>query len=782
MIKTNLPVIILKGIVLLPHCDLRVEFASNADKNILLNSEDHSDNHVMVVTQTDTLEESIQIRDLPKVGVVAKIKNKITLANGHVRIILSGLHRAEVHNYIKYGDEADSLESVIGPVTNFEIDEKEEFALVRRLLKELELLISKAPYISNSILSELSGITDINVISDIVCQFLPTPVSRKIEYVDMLNPTIRVKMLLQDIKDELEIIKLENKLDNDLRQNLEDTQKEYFLREKIRIIKEELGDVNSKEDEIEKLRNKVKTLKCSYKITEKLNNEINRYEMMTPNSPEYSMLKGYIDTLLSLPWGIYTKDNKNLNKSKQILDNTHYGLEKIKERIVEFLAVKQMSKNSSSPILCFVGPPGTGKTSLAFSIAKSLNRNFVKISVGGINDEAEIMGHRRTYIGSSPGKIIQSIKKSKSFNPVFLIDEVDKMTKDIKGDPASALLEVLDKEQNKYFVDNYIEEEVDLSDVVFILTANYLHQIPEPLKDRLEIIELSSYTEYEKLDIAKKYLIPKIIKEHGINKNNIFIPDKTILTIIRNYTKEAGVRELERLISTIIRKVVKSIVMTGDKNVLYKIYDNTLEKYLGLKKYFYTEKSSNNEVGVVNGLAYTSFGGDILPIEVIYYKGSGKLNLTGSLGDVMKESASIALSYIKSNAKLFKIKEDLFENIDIHIHVPEGAIPKDGPSAGIALTSALISALTKKFVDNKIAMTGEITLRGKILPIGGLKEKVIGANRSGVKTVILPYENEKDIINIPKEINDKMKYIFVRNYNEVYNYLYNRREYDKEKK
>lgn len=772
MIKTNLPVLILKGVVLLPHCELRIEIKDDLDKNILTNAEDYSDNHIIVVTKLDTLEENISIKDLPKVGVVAKIKNKIMLANGNIRLVLSGIKRAEIHNYIKYGEDIDTLESIIGPTTNYEIDDKEEFALVRKLLTELEKLINMAPYLSNSIISELSGMTNINIISDIVCQFLPIPPSRKMEYVETLNPCIRVKMLLQDIRDEIDIINLENKIDDELRQNIEDTQKEYFLREKIKIIKEELGDINSKDDEIQTLKNKISTLDCPLNIKNRVNKEINRYEAITPSSPEYSIIRGYIDTLLDLPWGKYTKDNINLKKSRQILDDTHYGLDKIKERIVEFLAVKQMSKNLTSPILCFVGPPGVGKTSLAKSIAKSLNRNFVKFSVGGVNDEAEIIGHRKTYIGSSPGKIIQLIKKSKSFNPVFLIDEVDKMTKDIKGDPASALLEVLDKEQNKYFVDNYIEEEVDLSDVIFILTANYIQKIPEPLKDRLEIIELSSYTEYEKLDIAKKHLIPKLLHEHGINKNNIFIPDKTILTIIRNYTKEAGVRELERLLSTIIRKVVKSIVMTGDSNVLYKIYDNTLEKYLGIKKYLYMDKSLNNEIGVVNGLAYTEYGGDVLPIEVTYYNGSGKLNLTGSLGDVMKESASIALSYIKSNFEKFKIDKNIFEKKDIHIHVPEGAIPKDGPSAGIALTTALISALTKRSVNNNIAMTGEITLRGKILPIGGLKEKVIGANRSGVKTVIIPNDNKRDIINIPKEINDKIKYVFVKNYMDVYNYIY----------
>lgn len=772
MVKTSLPVIVLKGIVLLPHCELRVEFSNELEKNILKTAEEYSDNHVLVVTQINELEEHIDIKNLPKSGVVAKIKSKITLANNHVRVILEGLNRSDVHSYVKYGEEKDTIECEIGPSTVYELDSKEEFALVRKLLKELETLINKAPYMSNSILAELSGITNINVITDIVCQFLPTIPSRKIEYIKEYNPSIRVKMLLQDIKDELEIIELENKIDLDLRKSLEDNQKEYFLREKIRLIKEELGDINSKDTEIEELRNKISELKCPNKIRERLNIELNRYQSMAPNSPEYSMLRNYIDTLISLPFGNYTKDNTNLRKSKQILDSSHYGLDKVKERILEFLAVKQMSKNLTAPILCFVGPPGIGKTTLASSIAKSLDRNFVKISVGGVNDEAEIMGHRRTYIGSAPGKIIQTLKKSKSMNPVFLIDEIDKLTKDYKGDPASALLEVLDKEQNKHFVDNYIEEEIDLSNVIFLVTANYIEQIPEPLRDRLEIIELDSYTEYEKVDIAKRHLIPKLIREHGITRENIFIPDKTILTIVRNYTKEAGVRELERVLSKIIRKVVKNMLIHDDRDVLYKIYDTSLEKYLGKKKYFYMDKAEVNQIGVVNGLAYTSYGGDILPIEVTYYKGKGNLILTGSLGEVMKESASIALSYIKSNFGIFNVDINELDNTDIHIHVPEGAVPKDGPSAGITLTTALISALTKRSVDNTIAMTGEITLRGKVLPIGGLKEKVIGAHRSGVKTIILPIENERDIKDIPRNIVDDIKFIFVRNYIGVYKYIF----------
>ncbi len=772
MVKTSLPVIILKGIVLLPHCDLRVEFVNDIEKNILMNAEEYSDNHVIVVTQTDLLNKNIDIKKLPKVGVVAKIKNKTTLPNGNIRVVLEGLYKTDINIYNKYGSDNDTIEGEIETKTPNEIDSKREYALVRKLLTELENLIDKAPYLNENIFTEISGITNINVISDIICQFLPTSPERKIEYLKTDDIEEKVKILLQDIKDEIEVLNIDNEIEEDLRKELDKAQKEIYLREKVKLIKKELGDITDKVSDVDNLKDKVSKMKCNDKIKERLNLEINKFESMTPNSPEYSMIKTYIDTLIDIPFGVYTKDNTDLRKAKQILDNTHYGLDKIKERIIEFMAVKQMSKNLTSPILCFVGPPGIGKTTLASSIAKALNRNFVKISVGGVNDEAEIMGHRRTYIGSAPGKIIKSIQKAKSMNPVFLIDEIDKLTKDYKGDPASALLEVLDKEQNKYFVDNYIEEEVDLSSVIFLVTANYIEDIPEPLKDRLEIIELSSYTEFEKADIAKKCLIPKLLKEHGITRQNIFIPDKTILKIVRNYTKEAGVRELERTLSKIIRKVVKNILINNEYDVLYKIYDTSLEKYLGKEKYFYSDKAEPNQIGLVNGLAYTAYGGDVLPIEVNYFKGNGELILTGSLGDVMKESATIALNYVKSNATLFDIDIDDLSKYNIHIHFPEGAIKKDGPSAGIAITTSLISALTKRKVDNTLAMTGEITLRGKILPIGGLREKTIGAYRAGIKTIILPIENERDIKEIPKEIREKIKFIYVKNYLGIYRYIF----------
>jgi ATP-dependent Lon protease len=532
-------------------------------------------------------------------------------------------------------------------------------------------------------------------------------------------------------------------------------------------MQKELGDVPDKNDEVKEFKDKLAKLKCSKRVKDKISHEISRYEATNTNSPELGMIRDYLDWMLNLPWNKYTKDNEDLNSVKALLDSTHYGLKDVKDRILEYLAVKQNTNNLRSPILCLVGPPGVGKTSLAQSIAKSLGRKVTKISVGGINDEAEIVGHRRTYIGANPGRIIQGIRKADSANPVFIIDEIDKMTKDIKGDPASSLLEVLDPEQNNKFSDHYIEEDFDLSKVFFIATANYLEQIPYELRDRLEIIEVPSYTEYEKLDIARDYLVPKELEQHGLTSLQINIDDAALLSLIEHYTKEAGVRELERVLASLLRKIVKNL-LTNKKVAYYHISEKDLEKYLGKKKYRYMAPSKAGEVGVVNGMAYTMFGGDILPIEATYFKGKGDLILTGSLGDVMRESCQIALSYIKANAKKFNISEDLLTKNDIHLHFPEGAINKDGPSAGGAITTSLISVLTNTKVSSKLAMTGEITLRGKIIPIGGLREKVIGAHRAGIKEIILPSENEKDLSEIPEELKKDLTFIFVKDYADIY--------------
>ena len=663
----------------------------------------------------------------------------------------------------------DLLEAII----SLNPDEKipNENKLVEKLNKELELAIKTIPYLSNSILSLIVNVKELSKLTDIVASFLPLSYERMTTYLNTNSAVKRFEMILEDLCLEKENFEMEKNINKKVKNELDNSNKEYFLREKLKLIKEELGEVSSKDEDLVNLKKRINELKAPLKIKERLKKELMKYESLSPITPEINIVRNYIEWLLELPWLVKTKETQNFNKVKEKLDESHYGLEKVKERIIEFLAVKKMTNNLRSPIICLVGPPGVGKTSLAVSIARAMNRNFVKISVGGINDESEIIGHRKTYLGANPGRIIQSMKKAKSSNPVFLIDEIDKMIKDFKGDPASALLEILDPEQNKYFSDNYIEEEFDLSDVMFIATANNENDIPYALKDRLEIVKLSSYTEYEKLDIAKKHLIPKICKEHGIDQKNLKFTDAALLTIIRNYTKEAGVRELERKIAHIVRKIVMIIVTQNKKIKLVNINTNNLEKYLGKKEYTFNSHISNL-VGVVTGLAYTYCGGDILSIEVNYFKGNGELVLTGSLGDVMKESAQIALSYIKANYQKLNIDYELLKNNDIHIHVPAGAIPKDGPSAGITLTTALISALVNKSVNRDIALTGEMTLRGEILPIGGLKEKSIGAHRNNIKTIIIPQENLNDLEDIPDEIKKDINYVPVKKYEEVYNYLF----------
>ena len=773
MIKTDLPVIILKGIILLPNNDIRLEFSNEDSKNIIDVSEMFHDNEILVVSTFETFNEDIN--KLPKIGVISQISHRIELPNGKTRVIITGKTRAEVHEYLNLNNSFEVLESIISNIKNEKIDEQEEIATIKKLYREIELCVKNLPNMSNSVLSLIVNSTDLSKMTDIIAPYLPIENTRLNEYLLETKASNRAKLILEDLYKEKELYEIDKKIDADVKRNIDNNQKEFILREKLKTIKQELGDENFKDNEIDELKEKIDNLKAPEYIINRLKKELKRYENLSSLSPETSVVKNYIDWLLELPWENETKDNEDLKNVRRSLDESHYGLEEVKTRIIEFLAVKQMTDGLRGPIICLVGPPGVGKTSLAFSIARAINRKFVKMSVGGINDEAEIIGHRKTYIGSSPGRIIASMKKAGSKNPVFLIDEIDKMTKDIKGDPASTLLDVFDPEQNKYFIDNYIEEEYDLSKVMFITTANYIEQIPEALRDRLEIVELSGYTEYEKLDICKTHLIKKIAEEHGLQEELLMFDDNALLSIIRNYTKEAGVRELERKISTIIRKIVTNIVMNGSQLECIYISEDNLKEYLGNEKYHYIYKKTKSQIGVVNGLAYTSYGGDVLPIEVNHYKGKGELVLTGSLGEVMKESAKISLSYIKSNCKKFKINYNDIEEKDIHIHVPEGAIPKDGPSAGIALTTAIISALTNKKVSSNIAMTGEITLRGNVLAIGGLKQKSTGACRNNIKKVIIPYDNKADIDKIPLEIKNNIEYIYVNNYDEVFDIVFNQK-------
>ena len=764
MTKTSLPVLLIRNMVLFPWSEIRLEFDSDNDKKVISLAESFYENNIVIVNPKDLLEIDPDISELPKIGVLANIKMKIDMPNGKTRIILSGINRVYVHAYTK---DDNLFEAMVSDTEEDELDIKEELAYSRALNKHIEVYVKEVPYMSNSVLGQIAGITSISRLTDIIALFLPTTFERKKEYIEEVSSTSRVKMILDDINRDIEVMKLEEEIEREVTKKMDESQKEYVLREKIKAIKEELGDINDKDTDIDLLKDKIRKLNCPKKIREKLEYEISRYEMCSSLSPEVGIIRNYIDWLINLPWDNFTKDETNLVKVKKYLDSTHFGLDKAKERIIEYLAVKQKTNNLKSPILCFVGPPGVGKTTLAKSIAKSIGRETTKISVGGINDEAEIVGHRRTYLGANPGLIIQGMKKAGTTNPVFIIDEIDKMTKDIKGDPASSLLEVLDPEQNNKFIDLFIEEEFDLSNVMFITTANYIEQIPNELRDRLEIIELYSYTEYEKLDIAKKHLIPKEITEHGLTSKNVRFTDDAILTIIRGYTKEAGVRELDRVIATVIRKIVKDIVMNNTKSNCI-INNGNIKKYLGNKKYLDNNDKKLLSAGVVNGLAYTPYGGDLLQVEVTYFSGTGNLVLTGSLGDVMKESATIALSYIKANAKTFKLDDKIFRENDFHIHVPEGAIPKEGPSAGVTLTTAILSSLLNKKVSSNVAMTGEVTLTGKVLPIGGLKEKSIAAFRSGIERVFIPKENEPDLEEIPKEIKNKIDFILVDDYIQIF--------------
>ena len=770
MEKEKRIVLSMDEIVIFPKNEVRMEIENTLYKEVLTKIDSSKDKLMIIVNPIDNNDKTDfnDITRLPNIGVLAYLKLKIEVPNGKTKIIVEGLKRVKINKYFK---EDNFYTATHSDIEQFDSDINYENILI----KALEKYINKVPYMSNAVISQLDNASNLDELCDIIASFLPVNYNKKKEYIQMINPIDRTKLLIEDMNTDLKYVELERKIEQDVEKELSETQKEYFLREKIKAIQKELGEVNSKTDEIVKLKQKCNNLKCNSKIKSRIKSEISRYELINSNSPELGMIRDYIDWLLNLPWNHYTKDISDLEKVKETLDKSHFGLEDVKSRIIEYLAVKKNTGSIKSPILCLVGPPGVGKTSLALSIAKSLGRNVTKISVGGINDEAEIVGHRRTYIGANPGRIIQGIRKAKSANPVFIIDEIDKMTKDIKGDPASSLLEVLDPEQNCKFSDHYIEEDFDLSQVFFIATANYIEQIPYELRDRLEIINLSSYTEYEKLDIAKNYLIPKKLEEHGLTPLQVEIKDDALLILIRNYTKESGVRELERVISSLLRKIVKKMLMEK-KEAFYSIDEKLLEELLGKKKYHYMTSIKNKLPGIVNGMAYTVFGGDILPIEATLFKGNGNLILTGSLGEVMQESCKIALDYIKSNSKRFGIDNNIFKDNDIHIHVPEGAVNKDGPSAGITICTTLISLFTNIPIDNKISMTGEITLRGQILGIGGLKEKVIGASRAGIKKIYIPKANEVDLEEIPNEIRKNIKFKLIDNYIEVYEQLFERRK------
>lgn len=771
MIKSNLPVILLKKLVLLPGEEVRVEIKSDISKKVTEISKLYHDSEVLIVCPLNLLEEKPDTSDLPRIGVVGKINSVIDLPNGNKRVIITGLYRVKIISYVNYSNEEDILDSII---TNIEMNESEIewVAYQRKLQAELELYINKNPFVGNSIMSEVKGGINLDKLTDVIANFLPLSFEKKLNLMLDSSPISRCKILIKELAVESAVIDLEGHIESEIKKGLDDTQKEFILKEKLKVIKNELGETNTKEEDILNYRNLANSPKYPERIRNKLLSEIERYNATSEMSPDAGIIRNYIEYLLNVPWYTETRDERDLLKIEKKLNDTHYGMKKAKERVIEYIAVKSITDEVSSPIICLVGPPGVGKTTFAESISKALDRNFVKISLGGMSDSAELVGHRRAYIGSNPGKIVTSLIKCGSNNPVFLLDEVDKLKKDYKGDPASTLLDILDVSQNKRFVDNYIDEEIDLSKILFILTANDISNIPPALLDRLEIIDLTGYTDNEKLLISENYIIPSALKKHGLKNTIIKFETDAIKKIINEYTNESGVRELERDINKIIRKVITEHIKSSRKIVSVRIKENDIPHYLEQELYKESKYKELIHPGVVTAVACSSIGGVSIYIECTSFKGTGKYTFTGSLGSITKESIEIALSYIKSNAKRFDIDEDFFLNNDFHINFTEGAINKDGPSAGISIVTAILSHIKGVIISDKISLTGEITLNGDILKIGGLKEKTIACKRQNIERLFIPKDNLNDIEWLEKDLKNDIEFIPVSNYLEIYEKIF----------
>ncbi|WP_297236551.1 endopeptidase La [uncultured Faecalicoccus sp.] len=755
------PLVCTRGVILFPEQEIVIDVGREPSLKAIENAQDNYEDKVVLFSQIDLQINDPTIEDIYQVGTLCEIRH-VRRFDNFLRIKFKGLDRVKLVSW-QEGSLSDIAQVDI--LHSYRQDEMEEVALVRMIANEFDSLGNAEKFLSKELIIELSKGIGADLLSDRAIQAFPLSTERKQKYLETLGINDRLEMLLADMEKEKKMSEVEQKINETVKERIDQGQKDYYLREKMNAIREELGDIASQDQDAEKIRKRLEENPYPEYIKKKVLEELQRYEMLPMASGETGVIKNYIDWLMDLPWWQETQDNEDLNEAQRILDEDHYGLEKVKERIMEYLAVKQMTNSLKAPILCLVGPPGVGKTSLAKSVARALDRHFVKISLGGVRDEAEIRGHRRTYLGALPGRIIQGMKKAQVVNPVFLIDEIDKMASDYKGDPSSAMLEVLDPEQNAMFSDHYIEESYDLSKVLFLATANYLENIPPALRDRLEIIELSSYTDIEKINIAREHLLPKQLTENGLKPSQLKINDKMMLYLIRYYTREAGVRQLERTIATICRKTVLAILKDGKRNI--SLNKKLIHEWLGNEKVDYGKKEKKDQVGTVTGLAYTSFGGDILQIEANKFDGHGKLILTGQLGDVMKESASIALDYIRAHAKEYHIDSSDFEKLDVHIHVPEGAVPKDGPSAGVTMTTALVSCFSNIPVKANLAMTGEVTLRGNVLPIGGLKEKSLAAHRSGIDTILIPRGNVKDLDDVPQEVRDSVTFIPVSNVKQV---------------
>ena len=760
--EVSVPLIPLRDIVVFPH--MVVPLFVGRDKSIkALELAMSQDKNILLAAQKKAKTDDPMPDDIYKIGTMGSILQLLKLPDGSVKVLVEGKKRARIKEFLP------SHECFIVKVDNIdeEIEETVETeALIRSVVKAFEVYVKLNKRIPPEMIMSVSSIDDPGRLADIIASHLIVKLQDKQAILELTNATHRLERLYGFMEGEIEILEAEQRIRQRVKKQMEKTQKEYYLSEQMKAIQKELGERDEFKIELQELEERIKNKKMSKEATKKAKQELKKLKLMAPMAAEATVVRNYLDWLLSLPWAEVTEEEKDINEAEKCLEKDHYGLKQVKERIVEHLAVHGLVEEMKGPILCLVGPPGVGKTSLAKSIAKATNRKFVRLSLGGVRDEAEIRGHRRTYIGSMPGKIIQSLKKAGANNPVFLLDEVDKMSTDFRGDPASALLEVLDPEQNHTFNDHYLDCDYDLSKVMFITTANSLQGIPYPLLDRMEIIRIAGYTEMEKVHIARRFLIPKQIKAHGLSDINLEIPDALILAVIRRYTLEAGVRNLEREIASICRKVAKEVLKRG-KDIKIKISAKGLAKYLGVPKYRYGRMEEKDEIGVSTGLAWTETGGELLSIEVTVVPGKGKLTVTGKLGDVMKESAEAAFTYIRSRAEFLGIDKDFYQKVDIHIHVPEGAIPKDGPSAGIAMATAIASALMKVPVRKDIAMTGEITLRGKVLPIGGLKEKILAAHRGMIPRVLVPKENEKDIKEIPATILKKVKISFVEHMDDV---------------
>lgn len=759
----KMPAVALRGMVILP--GMVAHFDVSRAKSIKAVEEAMMDEQkIFLVAQKDVEQENPDIEDLFKIGIIAEVKQVIKLQNNIVRILVEGKERAELSAFLENPDY------LLAEIIRFdeEVDdglpEEAKEAMLRSIQETFGKYVVVNPKMGKELQRQLSEITDLEKLMNQLANSLPVHFEEKQKILDAVSMTERYEVLMALLLKEIEIIAIKNDFQAKVKAHVDKNQKEYLLREQMKVIREELGEDNTELD-ADHFMDALGKIRADKEVKEKIKKEIDRFKNISSSSSESAVTRGYIETLLELPWNKTSRDNKDLKNAEQILNADHYGLEKVKERMLEFLAVRNLTSKGESPIICLVGPPGTGKTSIARSVAKALDKKYVRISLGGVRDEAEIRGHRRTYVGAMPGRIVNGLRSAGVKNPLMLLDEIDKMSSDYKGDTASALLEVLDAEQNKKFRDHYVEIPIDLSEVLFIATANSVQDIPRPLLDRMELIEVTSYTENEKLHIAKEHLLAKQMERNGIRPEQLSITDKALAKIISGYTREAGVRNLERKLGEICRKAARPLY-EGEKEKI-KVTEQNLEKFLGKEKYSFDKKNDTDEVGIVRGLAWTSVGGDTLEIEVNIMPGKGEFQLTGQLGDVMKESAQAGISYIRSVSEEYHIPKKFFQENDIHIHIPEGAVPKDGPSAGITMATAMLSAITKTPVRADVAMTGEITLRGRVLPIGGLKEKTLAAKNAGIKTICVPKKNEKDIDEISPEIKKGLEIVFVEQMKDV---------------